>query len=77
MYLPDFIAPFKREGKLLHAEELDLFTSLLADVETRNQSDDPSVSNTFTKRWLENKSEYAFSESVLSSKPPLAPPRLQ
>jgi len=63
MYLPDFIAPFKREGKLLHAEEIDLFTSLIADVETRKQSNDPSVSNTFTKRWLENKSEYALSDS--------------
>ena len=62
MYLPDFLAPFKREGKRLHAYELDLFTSLVKDVDTRRQAGDPSVNNTFTLRWLENKNDYKLSD---------------
>jgi hypothetical protein len=62
MYLPDFLAPFKREGKRLHAEELDLFRSLVAGVEKRKQAGDQSVSNTFTARWLETKDNYKLSD---------------
>ena len=61
MYLPDFLAPFKREGKQLHADELDLFRSLVADVDRRRQAGDPSVNNTFTVRWLESKEDYKLS----------------
>ncbi|KAJ9602494.1 hypothetical protein H2200_013037 [Cladophialophora chaetospira] len=62
MYLPDFLAPFKREGKRLHAEELDLFRSLVTDVDRRRQAGDPSVNNTFTLRWLESKDDYKLSD---------------
>ena len=63
MNLPDFLAPFKREGKRLHAEELDLFTSLVKDVDRRRQLGDPSVNNTFTLRWLESKDDYKLSDN--------------
>ena len=62
MHLPDWLAPFKREGKRLHAEEYDLFSSQVKDVEKRFRAGDPSVENTFTKRWLETKTKYNMSD---------------
>ena len=62
MYLPDLLAPFKREGKRLHAYELNLFTSLVKDVDKRRLAGDPSVNNTFTLRWLETKNDYKLSD---------------
>ena len=62
MYLPDVLAPFKKEGRRLHAEELDLFRSLVTDVEKRRKMGDPSVNNTFTLRWLESKDDYKLSD---------------
>lgn len=62
MYLPHFLAPFKREGKRLHAYELDLFRSLVKDVDKKRQAGDPSVNNTFTLRWLETKNDYKLSD---------------
>lgn len=40
LHLPDWMAPFKRELKQLHAEELDLFRGLLADSEARLAEDE-------------------------------------
>ncbi len=62
MNLPDFLAPFKREGKQLHAEELDLFRSLVTDVDKKRQAGDQSINNTFTLRWLESKDDYKLSD---------------
>ena len=62
MLLPDFLAPFKREGKRLHAEELDLFRSLITDVDRKRQAGDPSINNTFTLQWLESRDEYKLSD---------------
>ena len=58
MHLPDFLASFKREGKRLHAEELDLFTSQMLDVEKRLDAGDPTASDTFAAKWLQNQSSY-------------------
>ena len=63
MNLPEFLAPFKREGKRLHAYELGLFTSLVKDVDKRRQTGDASVNNTFTLRWLETKNDYKLSDN--------------
>jgi cytochrome P450 len=64
MLLPEFLAPFKREGKRLHDEELSLFRDLIADVAQRKMEGDPSVENTFTLKWLENKSDYTISDDL-------------
>lgn len=64
MWLPDWLAPFKREGKRLHAEELDLFTSLVKDADRRRKIGDRSVDNTFTLKWLETKGDYSLSDDV-------------
>ena len=61
MYLPDFLAPFKREGKVLHAEELDVFRSLQTDVAERLDSGDKTASGTFTAKFLTKQSEYDLS----------------
>lgn len=58
MRLPDWLAPFKREGKRLHAEEYNLFTELVKDVARRGNEGDEAVENTFTKQWLDTKEKY-------------------
>lgn len=58
MYLPSFLAPFKREGARLHAEELDLFRSLQSSVDLRLRQGDASASSTFAAKFLTAKSEY-------------------
>jgi hypothetical protein len=52
MYLPSFLAPFKREATRLHAEELDLFRSQQADVRKRLANHDPTAIGTFTAKFL-------------------------
>ena len=58
MYLPDWLAPFKREGKRLHAEELDLFSSLIEDVDRRLRAGDKSAEGCFTAKYLEDKEKW-------------------
>ena len=58
MHLPDWLAPFKREGKRLHAEEYDLFSSLVSNVADRTAKGDPSTEGTMTKLWLDTKEKY-------------------
>lgn len=58
MRLPSWLAPFKREGARLHAEEYDLFSSLVHDVAERAEAGDPSVQDTFAKQWLDTKEKY-------------------
>lgn len=50
--LPTFLAPFKREGHRLHAEESSLFTSLVNSVHQRSLTNDPTTTNTMTHTWL-------------------------
>ena len=62
MYLPSFLAPFKREGARLHAEELNLFQSLQSDVRLRLRQGDASAESTFTAKFLNAKDEYGLSD---------------
>ena len=62
MYLPDLLAPFKQEGKRLHAEELDLFRGQMRDVEKRLEAGDPTAEGTFAAKWLQNKKDYKLSD---------------
>lgn len=58
--LPDFIAPFKRELKALHAEELDVFRTLLQD--TKADMEKGKASECWEKMYLERKDEYRLTE---------------
>lgn len=62
LWLPTWIAPFKREAARLHAEELDLFSSLVKGVEKRLSEGDPEAANTFSARWLGDKSTYGLTD---------------
>lgn len=62
LHLPSWLAPFKREAAKLHAEELDLFSSLVKEVETRRNEGDPRAENTFTSKWLEDKPSYGLTD---------------
>jgi cytochrome P450 len=59
--LPAFLAPFKREGARLHAEELDLFRGLLQEgIDKSKQTNDPAAAN-FCGKWHENKDNFNIS----------------
>jgi cytochrome P450 len=61
MNLPAFLAPFKREGARLHAEELDLFRGLLQEgIDKSKQTNDPAAAN-FCGKWHENKDNFNIS----------------
>lgn len=62
MALPMVLAPFKREGYALHAEELSLFRSLQSDVQRRLEKNDPTAKDTFTAKYLENQTEYGLTQ---------------
>lgn len=55
-YLPESVAPFKKEGRLLHDEELSLFRKLQSDV--RVAMDSGSEAQSFTRTFLENQDSY-------------------
>jgi cytochrome P450 len=59
MILPDILAPFKQEGKRLHAEELDLFRTLLREG-IQASSNDGQVN--FCGVWHSSKESYNLSE---------------
>lgn len=58
MYLPDWVAPFKKELKQLHREELQLFQSLLTDVEEEGEE----APNCWEKQYLEHRHEYGLTK---------------
>ena len=60
MYLPDFLAPFKRELNQLHAEELDVFRSLLED--TRKAMARGDAADCWEKMYLDNQDQYKLTE---------------
>lgn len=60
--LPSWLAPFKKEAARLHAEELNLFSSLVQEVEVRRSKGDPHAENTFTSKWLEDKPAYGLTD---------------
>ena len=60
MYLPDWLAPFKRELKALHLEELDIMRSLLDDV--KREMEEGKAPNCWEKTYIENMDEYGLTE---------------
>ena len=58
MRLPSWLAPFKREGAKLHAEELDLFRTLL---EEGTQASENQTEPNFCGRWNAEKDSYDLS----------------
>ncbi len=60
MYLPDWLAPFKREAAKLHESELNLFRGLLEEVRTKIRNG--NCSECFMKTFLERKSEFGLSD---------------
>src|SRR5271156_730688 len=59
MMLPEFLAPFKREGKILHDKELSLFRSLLLNVKSR--IDAGETPECFAKVFWEEQEEIGLS----------------
>lgn len=60
MYLPTWLAPFKREGARLHADELNCFRELLQDGLKAGQG--VSGSNNWCSRWYDSRDAYNISE---------------
>jgi cytochrome P450 len=61
MRLPDWAAPFKRELKKLHREELDVFRGLLED--TRKSMTSGEAPECWEKMYLDNQHEYKLTEN--------------
>ncbi|KAL9115954.1 MAG: hypothetical protein Q9227_000322 [Pyrenula ochraceoflavens] len=55
--LPSFLAPWKREGARLHAEELDLFTSLLNSANPANSPKSNPPPPSFARTWWETRAK--------------------
>jgi cytochrome P450 len=60
MYLLDWLAPFKKEGNLLHKRELEFYTSLLDDV--RREVEQGTASRSIAVLMLERQAEFGFSD---------------
>jgi cytochrome P450 len=60
MYLPKFLAPFKREGDQLHRRELKLFSQMIDNV--RSEIKGGSQKESFVRTWLENRSQYELTD---------------
>ncbi|EMC98011.1 hypothetical protein BAUCODRAFT_49145, partial [Baudoinia panamericana UAMH 10762] len=59
MYLPSWLAPFKREGMALHKEEIDLFRTLLQEgTAASNTQTQPN----FCGQWERGKQNYKLSD---------------
>lgn len=61
MWLPGWLAPFKREAKRLHEEEIDLFRTLLREGVAAG----PGEEN-FCTKWAENRDSYDLSEDQVA-----------
>ncbi|KAK5717274.1 hypothetical protein LTR15_009167 [Elasticomyces elasticus] len=59
MHLPTWLAPFKREGNALHAEELDLFSTLLDEGTKASES---RTEPNFCGKWDAEKEAYGLSK---------------
>jgi cytochrome P450 len=60
MYLPDFIAPFKRELKSLHAEELDVMRTLLNDMRVAMEKE--NAPECWEKMYLNHQDQYRLTQ---------------
>lgn len=58
MWLPSWLAPFKREGKRLHEEEANLFRKLLEEG-VENGESNPQLDN-FCSKWYKNQKAYGL-----------------
>lgn len=61
MYLPKWLAPFKREGEKLHANEASLFRGLQDEVRMKIQRGE-NVPQSFTRTFLEKQKELEMSD---------------
>ncbi|KAL2062551.1 hypothetical protein VTL71DRAFT_6817 [Oculimacula yallundae] len=60
LYLPRWLAPFKREADALHHEEISLFRELLHDVRDRMQAG--NCGDCFAKRFLEKQEDFGLTD---------------
>ena len=60
LWLPKWLAPFKREGEALHQEELSVFKGLLLEV--KEQMQQGCAPTCFAKTFFENQHEYGLSD---------------
>jgi hypothetical protein len=56
MYLPKFLAPFKREAERMHADELDLFRSFLGGA-----MGEKDTAPCYSRTWADTKDQYDLS----------------
>ncbi|KAL2798859.1 cytochrome P450 [Aspergillus keveii] len=66
-YLPEWMAPFKREGRRLHERELNLFRTLLRDVQAEVEQEARAgamvpAPPSFARTWLESKDAFGLTE---------------
>lgn len=59
-YLPEWMAPFKREGRQLHEAELKFFRTLIDDVRAEREA--KATAPSFTNTWLEEEDAYGLTE---------------
>ncbi|KAF8242601.1 cytochrome P450 [Wilcoxina mikolae CBS 423.85] len=59
-WLPEFLAPFKKEGRRCHEEEISLFRELQDDV--REEMENGNAPECFTRHFLERQEEYGLSD---------------
>ncbi|KAL3494856.1 cytochrome P450 [Aspergillus germanicus] len=66
-YLPEWMAPFKREGRRLHESELNLFRTLVRDVQAEVEQEARAGAMVpappcFARTWLESKDSFGLTE---------------
>jgi hypothetical protein len=59
-YLPEWLAPFRREGRQLHEAELNLFRTLIDDVRAEREAG--ATAPCFVNSWLDDKDVYGLTE---------------
>ncbi|GIJ81524.1 hypothetical protein Asppvi_000023 [Aspergillus pseudoviridinutans] len=59
-YLPEQLAPFKKEGRILHQEELNFFRTLVSDVQAEIAAGVAGPS--FVRTWLEDKESFDLTD---------------
>lgn len=60
LWVPSWLAPFKREAAAHRKREVSLFSGLIADVEKNITAGKAGAS--FTRMWLENKQKFGLSD---------------
>ena len=65
-YLPEFLAPFKREARALHEEESSYFYGLIADGRKDYENSVPQSPPSFVRCWAEKKDHWELSQSDIA-----------